>query len=113
MTNAFTELPDCPGHSSIHCHIVHLAGIGLSGHKNAYPPVVAINNFLEDRAAAGDSKLYAFCKPEPAISTYQAVHNRTPAQVAAALGNSTAKITPKILKQVLAPPCTLVESVLL
>jgi hypothetical protein len=77
------------------------AGVGLSGHKNAYPPAVAINNFLEDRAAADtESKWYRFGKLEPANSTYQAAHNRTPEQIAAALGNCTAKSKPEILKQV-------------
>lgn len=79
-----------------------LAGIGLSGHKNAYPPVVAVNNFLEDRSAADkDCKWYKFGKIEPANSTYQSAHNRSPEQVAAALGNCTAKIPREILKQVL------------
>lgn len=72
----------------------------MSAHKNSYPAAVAVNNFVEDRAAAG-SQWHKFGKPEAVPSTYQSAHNRTPEQVAAALGNCTAKIPAELLKQVL------------
>jgi hypothetical protein len=63
---------------------------------------VAVNNFLEDRAAADvDSKWYKFGKLEPASSTYQSTHNRTPEQIASALGNCRSGVPAETLKQVL------------
>jgi hypothetical protein len=63
---------------------------------------VAINNYLEDRAAASTGAKWFECgKQTPITTQYRATHNRTEEEVASAIGNCTATVPREVLKQVL------------
>ena len=87
------------------------SGIGLSAHKNAYPPTTLVNTFLEDRAAAqqaaAGTHYLGFGEKGLLDTTTRACYARTAEEYQAALLHCKAERQRDALREVWRPVSSL------